>query len=291
MDTRKVAVIGAGRWGKNIIRTLTQDCPSATLAQIVYSGSKATAEFLAAECPNIPHTTELSTLLTDSAITHVFIATPIPSHFELAKQCLAAGKHTFVEKPLTLTETEVNELHTLAESHKLQLVSGYVFLFDESLIKLAEILTSKHNIALQMNWEKWGSFDSALTENLLVHELAIAHVLLGDLERLGDIELCEHQCTITVAYEHGQATIKIDREQQKKRKWLTATVDDDQYELESGTLTYTNAADGTSTLHSSDVTTLLKNECEAFLSDKQTFDWQNIDREVATILEQLNARP
>ena len=70
------------------------------------------------------------------------IATPVPTHAELARRALAAGKHVFVEKPLALAADEAEELVTLAEQRDLVLMPGHLLLYHPGVRKLKEIVDS-----------------------------------------------------------------------------------------------------------------------------------------------------
>ena len=66
------------------------------------------------------------------------IATPVPTHYELAKRALEAGKHVFVEKPPAMREAEMEELLVLAEARDLVLMPGHLLLYHPGLRKVKE---------------------------------------------------------------------------------------------------------------------------------------------------------
>ena len=134
-----VAIIGSGRWGKNIIRTVNG---IADIKAIGYGGNPDTKEYLGAHYPDIHVTSDIKTIAEDTGIASVFIATPIDTHYEHTKLFLDHNKHVFVEKPLALTTPQVTELHTLAKEKHLVLFTGYVYLYNQALVALQKICTT-----------------------------------------------------------------------------------------------------------------------------------------------------
>src|ERR1035437_8336285 len=103
----KTGLIGLGYWGTNLARVLSQaqrsDCVSCRDMDL------ARLERMARQYPGVCMFNIVSELL-DSDVEAVLIATPIPTHYELARQALLAGKHVFVEKPLADTSLRAREL-------------------------------------------------------------------------------------------------------------------------------------------------------------------------------------
>ena len=90
-----VAHAGVGGWGKNVVRVVGE---LAELAWICDTDGERLAEF-GSRYPQARTTTAFADLLADEEVDAVVVATPVPTHYELAKQALEAGKHVFVEKP------------------------------------------------------------------------------------------------------------------------------------------------------------------------------------------------
>jgi UDP-2-acetamido-3-amino-2,3-dideoxy-glucuronate N-acetyltransferase len=129
-----IAVIGSGRWGINHVRTAHQLLGDRGI--VVCDADESARKKVAAVSPGIRFTVELSSILTDAAITGVIIATPAETHFEVAKRCLESGKHVLVEKPITLHSNEAKELITIARNVGRQLMVGHVLLFHPAVVKL-----------------------------------------------------------------------------------------------------------------------------------------------------------
>lgn len=121
----QVAVVGAGYWGPNVVRSLfgLPDCN----VRWVCDKSAGRRQFIAQRFPDISLTSELRDVVGDDEVDGVFIATPLSTHYPIALECLHAGKHVFVEKPFTATSSEASRLVDLAERRGLRLGVGHVF--------------------------------------------------------------------------------------------------------------------------------------------------------------------
>jgi predicted dehydrogenase len=223
MDEKPVsAMIGPGRWGRNVLRVLAD---STTVAYIAHGDSPETKAYLEHTYPESAVVTDYRTALADLRVQAVAIATPIPTHVDIVRDALAAKKHVFCEKPLALRVAEVHELYQLAEANNCALVTGYLYLFDPGFIALQDAVADKPNIEAEFVWEKYGSFDYPLVEQLLVHELAIAHALLGGVSLEQVVRYEENVFTATVRGNRGTARIHIDRMKEHRVKRITVRAD------------------------------------------------------------------
>ncbi len=126
------ALVGFGRWGKNIARNLNElgvlrTICDAELPQLPYSGVNGTTDF--------------NSVLTNPAISKIFIATPPHTHYALAKQALLAGKDVFVEKPLCLDIREGEELVKTADQLGRILMVGHLLHYHPCVVKIKELLS------------------------------------------------------------------------------------------------------------------------------------------------------
>jgi predicted dehydrogenase len=90
--------------------------------------------------PNARATASFEELLDDSQLEAVLIATPVPTHYQLAKQALEAGKHVFVEKPPSMRAAEMEELVELARERRRVLMPGHLLLYHPGVRKLKELV-------------------------------------------------------------------------------------------------------------------------------------------------------
>ncbi len=119
-----VAVIGAGNWGKNLVRNFA----SARGAELRYVAdiSDRTRKEMAHLYPQTTVTGDPAQVLADPGVTAVVIAVDAPGHYDLAAASLTAGKHTYVEKPLTLSSDQSRHLVELASAKGLRLMVGHL---------------------------------------------------------------------------------------------------------------------------------------------------------------------
>jgi len=136
----KVAVVGAGAWGKNLVRNFYQ-LPDVDLACCCDS-DLARREAIAASYPGVETTGRFEDILADDSIKAVIIASSAVTHYPLAKSALEAGRHVYVEKPLALSAADAEELVALAEAGKLKLMVGHLLLYHPAVTYLKELVGS-----------------------------------------------------------------------------------------------------------------------------------------------------
>jgi len=137
-DTVNVAVVGAGSWGKNLVRNFatTAGC---NLRYVCDLNEKvlATQKRL---FPAVTVTTSLDEILADDQVDAVVVATSVPTHYDIAKRCLEAGKHTYVEKPLALRSSQAKELVDLAAEKGLKLMVGHLLEYHPAVNFVKEMI-------------------------------------------------------------------------------------------------------------------------------------------------------
>ena len=141
MEALKLAAVGLGYWGPNLARNL-DDLDGAALTWIC-DRDEARLERYGSRFPEARKTTSYEDLLTDSELDAVAIATPVVTHFELAREALLAGKHVFVEKPLALSSALGEQLVALAEERALVLMPGHLLLYHPGVAKLKGLVDSE----------------------------------------------------------------------------------------------------------------------------------------------------
>lgn len=134
----KIAAIGSGAWGKNIVRTLH----SMGALGVVAEAAPALREQLATDYPGLEVVSNYGDLFGRDDIAAVTIATPAPTHHAIAKACLIAGKDVFVEKPMTLTAAESEDLVETAAKLGRVLMVGHLLLYKPAVEFLKNYLAS-----------------------------------------------------------------------------------------------------------------------------------------------------
>lgn len=131
----KIAVIGAGYWGNNLVRNYAA---LGALAMIC-DKSMATLGQLREQYPQVDTCLSLSDVLARPDIQGIVIATPAETHFRIAREAILSGKHVFVEKPLVLHQNEAEELIELAADQHLILMVGHLLHYHPSFEKLKHL--------------------------------------------------------------------------------------------------------------------------------------------------------
>jgi predicted dehydrogenase len=136
----KIAMVGCGYWGPNLIRNFVSlpDCQVKTICDV---DSERLAH-LKTLYPFVETTKDFNEVTGDCETDAVVIATPVRFHFEMAKASLSAGKHTFVEKPMASTVAECEELVEIAEEKNLILMVGHTFIYSATVRRIKEIIDS-----------------------------------------------------------------------------------------------------------------------------------------------------
>jgi predicted dehydrogenase len=132
----RVGQAGLGNWGKNLVRNFDE---LAELTWLCDGDAGRRAEF-AERYPGTRVTADFQELLADPELEAVVVATPVPTHYELARQALGAGKHVFVEKPPAMKTAEMEDLIRLARESDLVLMPGHLLLYHPGVLKLKELV-------------------------------------------------------------------------------------------------------------------------------------------------------
>ncbi len=133
-----IAVVGLGYWGPNLVRNLW-DTDRVKVAAVC-DPNRAALGRIARRYPSIRAVDRYEDLLADERIDAVAIATPVHTHFAMARAALLAGKHVFVEKPMASRSDECLELMELADERSLVLMPGHTFLYSPPVRKIKELL-------------------------------------------------------------------------------------------------------------------------------------------------------
>lgn len=177
-----VAVVGCGYWGPNLIRNLS-NTPGARLSAICDLDTAKLAKF-SLQYKDVFLTTDYLGLLKRPDVDAVAIATPVSSHYQLARLALEAGKHVLVEKPITSNVAHAEELVLLAESKKLVLMVDHTFAYTPAVQKIKDLIDAGElgNLlyydSVRINLGLFQT-DVNVLWDLAVHDLAIMDFALG----------------------------------------------------------------------------------------------------------------
>jgi len=129
-------VVGLGYWGPNLVRNFDELAELTWLCDL----DDGLRERFAARYPNAKVTATYQDLLDDDTLDAIIVATPVPTHYALAKQALEAGKNVMVEKPPAMRAAEMDELVALAAERDLVLMPGHLLLYHPGVLKLKELV-------------------------------------------------------------------------------------------------------------------------------------------------------
>ena len=184
MNNINIGVIGLGRWGPNIVGSLSR-IDEANLV-VISDLNQETLFNVSKRYPSLHTTLNSNDVLDNSSIDAVAICTPVETHTALVKSALEAGKHVFVEKPFGQNTKECESLCQLAKNKNLIIVVGHVFLFNASVIALKKIIQSGELgqvLHLEAHRTNLGPVrkDVNAAWDLTSHDLSIFDFLLDDL--------------------------------------------------------------------------------------------------------------
>jgi predicted dehydrogenase len=180
-----IAVLGAGRWGVNLIRNFLEHPNSQVLAVIDPNRDSLVAVKKQFNLDaSVILATDLSQVQGLPGLDAVAIATPASTHYTLAAAALGQGYHVLVEKPLALNLSEAIELCELAEKHQRQLFVDHTYLFHpavdrgQTIIQQHQLGKLRYGYAQRTHFEPVRHDVDALWD-LAVHDIAIFNTWLG----------------------------------------------------------------------------------------------------------------
>ena len=178
-----IGIVGYGYWGPNLVRNFAET-PGATVAAVSDLDS-AKLGVVQKRFPAVKTTTDYRELLTDPGIDAIAIATPVNTHFELALAALRAGKHVWVEKPMTETSEQARQLVDEAHRRNLVLHVDHTFIYTGAVQKMADLIKGGelgriyYYDSIRVNL---GLFqrDVSVISDLAVHDFSILDHLLDE---------------------------------------------------------------------------------------------------------------
>lgn len=188
----RFAVVGWGYWGPKIARNLDA-VPHAAVSMVADMDVNRTASLKLSQ-PWVQTTTQVEDIFR-SDVDGVVIATPVRTHYRLAREALLHGKHVLVEKPLTTSVEEAEELVALAYKHERILMVGHTFEYNPAVNELRKLVQSGDLgkiYSIETERLNLGLFRSDINViwDLAPHDISILLYLLG--EKPQDIRVQAH---------------------------------------------------------------------------------------------------
>lgn len=178
----RLAVIGCGHWGPNHVRNFNA-LPGSKVDTVV-DLDEGRLEYVRRMYPGVRCERDYRPVVNDPNIDAVVIATPVSTHYEVARESILAGKHVLCEKPLCENSKQGEELVELARANGRLLMVGHVFLFNAGIAKLKELVdagelgTLRYLSASRTNLGPIRS-DVDAAYDLCSHDISIFNWLLG----------------------------------------------------------------------------------------------------------------
>jgi UDP-2-acetamido-3-amino-2,3-dideoxy-glucuronate N-acetyltransferase len=178
----KIAVIGCGHWGRNLLRNFYHLEHLAAVCDLdIESLSKLKKSY-----PGVLFTQDYDDLLNNPDINAIVISTPSQTHYALAKKALEANKHVYVEKPIATSYQDTLELNELAEKHDRILMVGHLLLYHPHVNRLKQLIAEDYlgeiryieSDRLNLNPHR---SDRSVFWDLAPHDLSMMMYLLNDI--------------------------------------------------------------------------------------------------------------
>lgn len=176
----KIALVGLGYWGPNLLRNFN----SLGVIKRAHDLDESKLNKFRSDpnYNNIIFSSDYTESLKDSDIKGIVIATPPKSHHKIAIDTLKAGKHVFIEKPMTLDVKESEEIVAIAKEKNLIVLVGHIFLYSPEILKLKEIISSEDFGDIQYLYTRRLNLgkiqDCGVTWDLAPHDISIFDYLL-----------------------------------------------------------------------------------------------------------------
>jgi predicted dehydrogenase len=177
-----IAVVGCGYWGPNLIRNFMMS-PKWNLVYVCDTDEKKLNSVMAAY-PGVKKTFQFQDILKDDSLDAVAIATPVSTHFDLARRSVLKGKHVLIEKPICQTVEQGEELIKLAEQNDVRLMCDHTFCYTGAVRKIKEFIDSGelgeilYYDSVRVNLGLFQS-DVNVIWDLAVHDIAIVDFLFS----------------------------------------------------------------------------------------------------------------
>ena len=140
MNKLRVAIVGCGYWGQNLIRNFSElaDVEVAAVCDFNLNALARTKR----RYPTVELKQDFQQIVADSRIQAVVIATPVSTHYPFASQALRVGKHVLVEKPLATSTKQVLDLMELADKHNRTLMVDHTFVYTGAVRRMRSIISA-----------------------------------------------------------------------------------------------------------------------------------------------------
>ncbi|NVM57450.1 MAG: Gfo/Idh/MocA family oxidoreductase [Desulfobacterales bacterium] len=182
MQDLKLACVGVGYWGKNLVRNFNE----IGVLDIICDTNGSVLEPLKKKYPDRRFSLSFSEVIGERTMDAVVIATPAEKHYALAREALLAGKHVFVEKPLALKVEEGEQLIALAEKSRKVLMVGHILEYHPAVLKLKGLIDAGDLGRINYIYSNRLNLGKVRTEENILwsfapHDISVLLMLLGEM--------------------------------------------------------------------------------------------------------------
>lgn len=178
-----IGIMGYGYWGPNLARNFS--VANGSQVVMICDMNEQILNKAKKNYPQIRATKDCDEMINDTEVDAIAIATPVFTHYEIAKKVLEAGKSVFVEKPFTSTIAQAEELIELAEKKNLKIMVDHTFLYTGAVSKIKQLITDDvlgdiyYFDSIRVNLGLF-QHDINVVWDLATHDIAIMDYLIGD---------------------------------------------------------------------------------------------------------------
>lgn len=284
---KNIAVVGLGKWGKNLLREFSKVCNIVMCHSV---GNKENIMWLKKKFPDTKYTKNLRDILNDESIDAVVIASPIKTHFPLSYQAICARKHLFVEKTISENSLDARTLIKMAKKRKLVLFIGHIFLYHPVLDRIKKITGNESIVHIKFSWMKTGSFHEDILLDLASHFISIIIELLGQPKNVKIIDAKKivsssyDIVTIEFGFDKGRTcVIDVNRVSNFKKRSITIVTTKNTFQWDDDNLYKFNKRKLSYDLVLRPNKTPLEIECKMFLHNLNKSDYSNADKALKII--------
>jgi predicted dehydrogenase len=177
-----MAVIGCGYWGVNYVRIFHEVIESRVIS--ICDQRNARLYEVGRHFPGAKLATDIDDALNTEGVHAAVICTDATSHFEIARQCIEAGKHVLIEKPMATNSADAEKLIALAKEHGVLLMVGHTFLYNDGIKKLKECINQPNSGRIYYLYARRTNLgpirhDVNVVWDLASHDIAIFNYLIN----------------------------------------------------------------------------------------------------------------
>lgn len=208
----KFAIVGLGRWGPRLIPKVLNH--PKVVGLYCYDRDESKSAKVSHDFPEVVVASDYRSILENDDVIGIIVATPVASHFDLAKQALEHGKHVFVEKPLTNSIADAKTLVELATTNSLKLMVDHIMVYNGAVQKIRELITNDeigeilYIDAVRANLGMFQS-DVNVVWDLAIHEFAIIDYVLAEMPKavtgigVAHYGMLEEMAYVTLFFDKG----------------------------------------------------------------------------------------